>query len=94
MKGHELTVVAQQHNQALSFKFCLLCLPCLCLSCLCDKPEKGDSFVDAVWGMAGVRGFGQGLLARTLTIAPGAAMQWFIYERVKLHLLSMKSSAT
>ena len=41
--------------------------------------------------VAGVRGFGQGLLARTLTIAPGAAIQWFIYERVKLHLLLMDS---
>ena len=39
--------------------------------------------------LAGVRGFGQGLLARTLTIAPGAALQWFIYERVKLRLALM-----
>lgn len=36
--------------------------------------------------MAGVRGFGQGLLARTLTIAPGAAIQWYIYENVKTKL--------
>ncbi len=35
---------------------------------------------------AGLRGFGQGLLARTLTIAPGAAIQWYIYENVKAHL--------
>jgi len=35
---------------------------------------------------AGLRGFSQGLLARTLTIAPGAAIQWYIYENVKAHL--------
>lgn len=35
---------------------------------------------------AGLRGFGQGLLARTLTIAPGAAIQWYMYENVKAHL--------
>ena len=32
---------------------------------------------------AGIKGFGQGLLARTMTIAPGAAIQWFIYEHIK-----------
>ena len=36
--------------------------------------------------LAGVHGFSQGLLARTLTIAPGAALQWFIYEHVKQRL--------
>lgn len=41
--------------------------------------------------VAGIRGFRQGLLARTLTIVPGAAIQWFIYERVKLHLQLMGS---
>ena len=41
--------------------------------------------------VAGVRGFGQGLLARTLTIAPGAAIQWLIYEHVKLQLMSVQS---
>ena len=40
---------------------------------------------------SGVQGFSQGLLARTLTIAPGAAIQWFIYERVKLRLAAMTS---
>ena len=39
--------------------------------------------------LAGVRGFGQGLLARTLTIAPGAAIQWYIYENVKAKLANV-----
>ncbi|DBA90485.1 hypothetical protein WJX77_005781 [Trebouxia sp. C0004] len=40
----------------------------------------------SLWMSQGLRGFGQGLLARTLTIAPGAAIQWYIYESVKAQL--------
>ncbi|KAK9852317.1 hypothetical protein WJX84_010187 [Apatococcus fuscideae] len=36
--------------------------------------------------MEGWRGFGRGLTARVLTIAPGAAMQWFLYEMIKSRL--------
>lgn len=43
----------------------------------------------SLWMSQGLRGFGQGLLARTLTIAPGAAMQWYIYENVKVHLAGL-----
>ena len=42
-------------------------------------------------GCVGIRGFAQGFLVRTLTIAPGAAIQWFIYERVKLKLAQASS---
>ncbi|KAL3144186.1 hypothetical protein ABBQ32_003968 [Trebouxia sp. C0010 RCD-2024] len=55
---------------------------------------RAGDVANQLWQSAGLRGFGQGLLARTLTIAPGAAIQWFIYERVKVHLPSIKSSAT
>ncbi|KAA6428932.1 MAG: mitochondrial carrier family [Trebouxia sp. A1-2] len=42
-----------------------------------------------LWRSQGLRGFSQGLLARTLTIAPGAAIQWYIYESVKAHLAGL-----
>jgi len=35
---------------------------------------------------AGLRGFGAGLFARILTIAPGNAITWFIFEQVKAWL--------
>ena len=35
---------------------------------------------------AGLRGFGAGLLARILTIAPGNAITWLVFEQVKAWL--------
>lgn len=52
---------------------------------------KALDVAKTLWMSQGVRGFGQGLLARTLTIAPGAAIQWLIYEHVKLQLMSVQS---
>lgn len=52
---------------------------------------KAVDVAKSLWAAQGIRGFTQGLLARTLTIAPGAAIQWFIYERVKLKLAKAHS---
>lgn len=42
--------------------------------------------LETLCGCVGLSGFTAGLLARTLTIATGAAIQWYIYETVKEQL--------
>ena len=36
--------------------------------------------------VAGLKGFGAGLFARILTIAPGNAITWLVFEQVKAWL--------